>query len=203
MALGDPYITLAELKSYMGLETSEKDAIVQDSIDAAQEAIDEYCKRQFNDAGQATARKFSPNDPGLCFVDDFHTEAGFLLRTDDDDDGNYESQWGGEDYELRPLNALEKVPARPLWQIYAVGNQFRFRDTRHANVQVTARWGWAAVPSNVRQAAFILGSDNFQLKDSRLGLAGSDQFGQIIRVRDNKMAESKLKPFRRKGILVA
>lgn len=202
MALGADYITRAELKAYMGLQTAINDDLVDDAIASTTQEIYRYTNRDFNDAGSASARLFRPNDPGLTFVDDFHTTAGLIIQTDDDDDGVFETTWTTADYELRPLNALLQVPAEPYWKIYAVGHSLRFTNMRRSNVQVTARWGWAAVPSLVKQAAFILASDTYQLKDSRLGLAGSDQFGQIIRVRDNKMAESKLKHFRRKGVLV-
>lgn len=204
MPLGDPYINRAELKSYMGLETSEKDDLVDYAIESAFEEIFTYTHRDFNDAGSATARVFKPNDHGLCIVDDFHTTAGLIIQTDDDDDGVFETTWTTADYELAPLNApTAHVPARPYFMIYAVGTSLRFHSQKRASVKVTARWGWAAVPAPVRQSHFILASDTFQLKDSRLGLAGSDQFGQIIRVRDNQMVEKKLKGFRRKGVLIA
>jgi hypothetical protein len=49
----------------------------------------------------------------------------------------------------------------------------------------------------------MLASDTFQVKDSRMGVAGSDQFGTIVRVRSNSLVEAKLKHFIRQKVLVA
>lgn len=74
---------------------------------------------------------------------------------------------------------------------------------KRASVRVTAQWGWETLPSDVKQAVKMLASDTFQVKDSRMGVAGSDQFGTIVRVRSNSLVEAKLKHFVREKVLVA
>jgi hypothetical protein len=147
---------------------------------------------------------YYPTNTGLVIVDDFWTTAGLIVKTDDDDDGVFETTWTTADYQLEPVNGTHNgVAGWPYWRIAAIGNSFSFHRFKRASVQVTARWGWQAVPEPVLQAAKILAADTFQLKDSRLGVAGSDQFGQIVRVRDNQTAASKLRHYVRQRVFVA
>jgi hypothetical protein len=68
-------------------------------------------------------------------------------------------------------------------------------------LQVTARWGWTAVPAAVKQACLILASETFRLKGAPFGVANMDQFGPI-RVRDNPMAQKKLMPYALDPVMV-
>lgn len=202
MALGDDYITLSELKSYMGLEVSD-DAELSDAIDWACRSINAHCHRQFNSAGAASARVFRPLNPRTCFVDDFHTTSGLVVESASGTDGVYDVTWASIDYELLPLNGVRHgEPGWPFWTIAAVGGELFVPDAR-ATVRVTANWGWAEVPRPVRQACFILAAENYQLRKQRLGIAGSDAFGQIVRLRDNGIAVRKLAPFVRGKVTVA
>lgn len=202
MALGDDYVTLAELKSYMGLETSD-DAELSDAIDAASRSIEAHCHRQFNNAGAATARVYRPLNTTRCFVDDFHTTVGLVIETSSGADGVYDTTWTSGDYELRPANGVRHgAPGWPFWEIVAVDAE-TFPLSSRATVRVTANWGWATVPNPVKQACLITAMENYQLRKQRLGIAGSDQFGQIVRLRDNGIAMRKLAPFVRGKALVA
>lgn len=203
MALGADYITSAQLKSYMGIEIDAYDELLDNVANSTSREIEDHCHRQFNKAGSVSARVYSPLRPDLAIVDDISTTAGLVIKSDDDGDGVFETTWTADEYELRPLNGVRNgLAGWPYWQIHAVGSR-SFPSARRANVQVTADWGWAAIPELVRQACFILASDTFQLKDSRLGVAGSDQFGQIVRVRDNQMAQQKLRHYVRQKVFTA
>lgn len=203
MALGDNYINGPELKSYMGIEIDSYDVQIEDAISSASREVEDYCHRQFNDSGAVSARIFRPAGPRGVVVDDFSTAVGLIIQTDDDGDGVFETTWDPADYELSPLGGIRNAQTGwPYWRIRATGAK-RFHYNRRSNVQVTARWGWAAVPDPVKQSVYILASDTFQLKDSRLGVAGSDQFGQIVRVRDNQTAASKLRYYTRQKVYVA
>ncbi len=200
MALGDDYATLVQLKSYMKNELTQDDAELTDALESASEAINLHTKRQFNKVTSATARTYKRVDAEVVFVDDFWTTIGLVLKTDDDDDGVFETTWAASDYELRPRNGIRNgLPGWPYYEIAAVGSR-RFPCTRRASVEVTAQWGWDAVPDNVHQACLELASSIYAMRHSRLGVAGSDQFGSIIRVSDNKVAEGKLRRFRRLGV---
>ncbi|PXY21126.1 hypothetical protein [Prauserella muralis] len=201
MALGAPYITTAVFKSqYLKLDTASDDDEIDDVLDEVSEEIESHTGRQFNDAGSATLRRFYREDAELVYVDDFHTTAGLVIATDEDDDGVAETTWSASDYQLEPLNGVvEGQPGWPFWTIRAVGDK-RFPLARRATVHVTAQWGWAAVPPRVVQACKILAAETLKLRDAPLGVAGFGDFG-VVRVRDNPKAANKLAPLVRTPVL--
>ncbi len=67
-------------------------------------------------------------------------------------------------------------------------------------MQVTAKWGWSAVPGPVKQACVYLAEETYKLKGSPFGVAASDQFGPI-RMRDNPKVLSMLAPYRTNAVL--
>lgn len=208
MALGGNYATSTELKGYLGVPASDTtdDTQLTDALNTVSREIEKFCHRQFNDAGSATARVFYPDSNCLTRVDDFSTGSGLIIKTDTAGDGTYATTWASTDYQLEPLNGVvDGESGWPYWTIRAVGTQ-RFSclwtATTIAPLQVTARWGWTAVPASVKQACLILASETFRLKGAPFGVAGMDQFGPI-RVRDNPMAAKKLAPYVRDAVLVA
>lgn len=201
MALGDDYLTRQELKTYMGLQGTSEDENVDDAISSASREIERHCNRQFNDAGAASARLYHANSLCAAVVDDFWTTTGFVLEIDVNGNNTWTAVTS-TDYELRPLNRMMHGLPWVYWRIVMVGNT-DFPRNRKASVRVTARWGWEGVPADVKQAVKIHASDTFQMKDSRMGVAGSDQFGTIMRVRDNSVVAAKLKNFVRDKVLVA
>lgn len=202
MALGDTYATIQELKARYKIEDSEDDALLMRALKVATNHIeDNVCKRQFNDAGSASARVFSPVSETTCFTHDFNTTTGFILKTDDNDDGVFETTWTSADYELRPVNGFRNGKAGwPYLRIEAIKNRTFPNLKRHA-VQVTAQWGWAVVPWEVKEASLILAEELWKLKDAPFGIAGSGEFG-AVRVRENPKVAAMLKDFKRLGVLV-
>jgi hypothetical protein len=193
MPLGADLITPAELKNYMGLTPDTFDQHLEDVVGSITGDIIRWCHRDFNDAGTVSTRVYEPllhPDYGpMVITDDFSTTVGLVVESAG-------TTLDISKLTLKPLNGVvQGMTGWPFWQI--IGGL-----STSAHVSVTAQWGWSAIPKPVRQAAFILGSDTFQLKDQRLGIAGSDQFGSIVTVKDSRAAQSKLKAFRRDSILV-
>lgn len=209
MALGDSYATLEELKNYLTVPDTVDDTELESALASASRDIDKTCGRQFNDAGTATARVFYPDGWDLVKVDDFSTTTGLIVKTDDGNDGTYETTWDSIDYQLEPLNGIvDGETGWPYNRIRAVGSRCfptwclvnlpLFR----APIQITAQWGWAAVPAPVKQACLIIASETFKLRDAPFGVAGYGDFGPV-RVRNNPMAMSKLGPYIRDRVMVA
>lgn len=203
MAVGDPYATLTQLKSYLGIEDALTDSELTDALASASRGITKFCGRQFNKETSATARTYRPTHAGLAMVDDFHTTTGLVIATADDD-GVFDTTWTSADYELEPLNGVRDGESGwPFWKIRVVDSSaLSFQLHSRATLQVTAQWGWAAVPAPVKQACLILAAETFKLKDAPFGVAGFGDFG-AVRVRDNPMAKAKLIPYRRNAVLVA
>lgn len=204
MALGDAYVTLVELKAYLGITGSTNDTQLDDARTAASRAVDQFCERQFNKTTSATARVFYPDTCHKATVDDFHTTTSLVIQTDSGDDGTFETTWAAADYQLEPLNNM--VDGESGWPYYIIrvrttGSNYFPMTGRGAPLQVTAQWGWAAVPSGVKQATYYLAVDLFKLRETQFGVMGSGEWG-LVRVRDNPKAMALLAPYRRYPVLV-
>jgi hypothetical protein len=192
MALGDAYIQLAELKRYMAPlnNTNDNDTDLQEAIDSSTEEINRICHRDFNDSGNVSARSYQPfwdpdNGPTVI-TDDFSTTEGLIVACG-------ETVYDIASLTLYPENGL--MQGSP-WPFTKICGSFT------GKVTVTARWGWANVPAPVKQAAYQIAQNVYQLKDQRLGIAGSDQFGQVITVRESGPAMRKLSRYVRDSVLV-
>lgn len=202
MALGDDYITAADLRTRLGVTVGTEDAILEAAATAASRAVETHCRRQFNLAATATPRRYRPDTGTLLTVDDIATTTGLLVEVDNDGDGEFETTWTAADYELEPLDGVvDGVEGWPFWTLRAVGSR-RWPCSDRATVRVTAQWGWQAVPAPVVEATKIVASELYKLKDAPLGVAGFGDFG-VVRVRENPMAATKLAPYVRDAILVA
>lgn len=206
MGLGDSYATLAEIRSRVGItdaaDTAD-DARLTAALTTASRGIEHetVCGRQFNDAGTASARVYTVDGADLALVDDFSTTTGLVVKTDTAGDGTYATSWASSDYQLEPLNGIVSgMTGWPYWRIRAVGSR-RFVPSARATLQVTARWGWSAVPAPVKEACLIVATEIGKLKDAPFGVAGFGEYG-AIRVRQNPIAMGMLAPYRRSPVLV-
>lgn len=204
MALGDPYAALADLKARLDIDVADEthDDELTDKLDGATLEVNHFCNRQFNDAGTASARVYRVGDCGSVDVDDFSTDTGLVVKTDDGGTGTFSTTWDASDYELEPLNGIvDGETGWPYWTIRAVGGRRFPTYTRRASLQVTAQWGWGAVPAAVKDAALILAAESFKLREAPFGVAGFGDFG-VVRVRDLPTVARKLAPYDRTPIMV-
>lgn len=211
--IGDPYIELDDLKAFLrqgteignkiapGVPNTTLDDLLSDAILAATDEIEtEWCGRQFNKTTTASARVYTPISSEMCFVDDFHTTTDLVVKVDLDDDGVYETTLSTSDYTLQPTNGV--VDGQPGWPYYRIklrASTSYWFPCSDESVQVTAQWGWAAVPENVKAACRMLAHDNFKSKDNPFGVAGFSEFG-VVRMRNNHQVEKKLKKYRRRKL---
>lgn len=201
MALGDNYITLTELKDRLGIGDTDDDAVLNSAITAASRGVDHFCRRQFNQTTTASARTYYPTHSRLAIVHDFHTTTGLVIKTDASDSGTFDTTWASTDFQLEPLDGIvDGLEGFPYWKVRAVNGQL-FNDAHRATVQVTAQWGWAAVPGPVKEATFIVAQDVAKLKDTAFGVGGFSEYGRI-RARENPHAAMQLMPYRRNAVRV-
>lgn len=189
MALGDPYATLDDLKTYLSMqEDSRFDTSLTQALESVSEEIEQYCNRQFNKAVGATARVFPIYVSGHVIVDDFYDATGLVVETSTDGGATWTTV-AASGYELHPLNGMvDGQPGWPYNKIKPIGTTF----PRGGRMRITPPgWGWNAVPAPVKQSSLIMAGATFQIKDAPFGVAGSDQWGSI-RVKDNQMARTKL-----------
>lgn len=205
MALGDSYINAEELSSYLGIGDTADETLAQAACDTATEWVNLYCQRQFQKVTVATTRVFRHEVGNSIDVNDFYSTTGLIIATDTADTGTYSTTWTTADYVLEPFDGIEAgMTGFPYRKIRAV-KSLSFPCGPRPRVQVTALWGWAAVPDSVTLATKVVAGYVFNLKDSPLGVATFGDAG-LIRVRDVPQAAMLLKGYgypSRSGPMVA
>jgi hypothetical protein len=167
------YTTLSECKSFMGgISGAQDDAALAAAISAASRAIDDYCGRQFGQAAAPVARYYDAVSSYTFAVDDLMDTDDVTVSTDLAGDQSYST--AVDDFRFYPLNApADGVPY----------TQMRLGDgVTYGPVVVTARWGWLAVPAEIKYATLIQSSRIFKRKDAPFGILGSPEMGSELRL---------------------
>ncbi|GGM55511.1 hypothetical protein GCM10012275_28290 [Longimycelium tulufanense] len=203
MALGDTYATLAELKDRLNTDKPAHDDELKLALESASRSIEKHLGgRQFNDAVTASARRYYPLHSRLVFVDDFHELSTLVVKSDTAEDGTYATTIDASEYQAEPLDGIHAgLPGWPFWMIRLVGDEL-FLNTRRPSVQVTARWGWSAVPAPVKEATLALAVENFKMKFAPFGVAGMTEFG-TVRVRENPKIARMVEDYQIDKVMVA
>ena len=193
MALGDPYLSVAQLKAHANVADVDDDAYLSTLVNAVSRSIERWTGRQFNDAGSVSARQFRAQHHQIIDVDDFSTETGLLVKTGTD--GTFPTTL--TDITVEPLNGIVGgVAGWPYDRIIAHDGAFPARLTR-PGVEITARWGWAAVPDDVYQAALIQAARIFGRRYSVNGLVGQGDFVFRVSLKLDPDVAMMLEPYRR------
>lgn len=199
MALEHAYCTLAELRAQLSdADSRVADDQLERAIDAASRAVDAWCGRRFWADETPQALVFRPEHPLRTAVDDISTTAGLTVATDADADGVYETTWAqGADFLLEPLNAARLGGAYAWWELIAVGSRTFTCSSLRPSLQVTAAFGWSAVPDQVREATILRAAALFKRKDSPHGVAGFGDFGAVRITRKDPDVMELLYPFQK------
>jgi len=167
------YVDLGELKAMLQIDDYVDDNLLQAHIEAASRTVDDICHRTFSLDAEVSARTFYPQSSLVCSVDDIGSTAGLLVRIDDSLVGAFD--FTVTDYTTQPDNALARnVPITKL-----VAYDTYWPSDIRPTVQVTARWGWPAVPEPVKSATAIMAGRLYKRADSLLGVAGFGDLGAI------------------------
>ena len=192
------YVALSELKSALGITGSTDDDFLNLAIDSAEESIDDLCGRVFTAAGSASARTYRAQ-PYLAVTDDVSTLTGLVVKTDTSGDGTFDTTWASTDYQVEPLNNLTK--GRSVNNLRAVGSYtFPVYGDGLASVEVTADWGWPAVPDSIKQATLMLAARLYSRKASPMGVIGVGDFGPVRVSRSDPDIAHLLMDYRRAGV---
>lgn len=192
------YVTAAEMRAWVGVSDADSQALLDAAVTAAGQLIDDWCGQQF-DQTSATARTFVPVSCHVLHLPPpsrISTTTSLVVATGTGN-GTFGTTWAATDYLLEPTAEYVSGTQRPWRTIRAVGNYtFNVLPRSLATVQVTAKWGWAAVPAAVKQATLIVAADLFKAKDSAFGVAGFGEFGAVrVGSRINPQAQALLAPF--------
>lgn len=177
------YCTLAEVKAALRLTDDVDDALIDRSIEAASRRADAYCGRWFYKTAQTAIKLYPFNYYNVPVQDIANTSV--TVQTDDDGDGTFETTWTqGVDYQLEPLNAA--LDSRPYRRIVAIGGKTFPSQAipEQPLIQVTAQWGWNAVPDDVREATVLLAMRGFARYNAALGIVGFNDMAIQVRAVD-------------------
>jgi len=204
MPITNGYATRNQVKAALRIGTADTadDELIDNCTEAASRLIDGYANRQFWAVGSATTRIYTAENEFYCNIDDVYSTASLVLKTSTMADGVFDVTWSTTDYQLEPLNQVLDGQSWSYTKIRAVGD-YLF-PTVNANygsealVQLTAFFGWAAVPAPITQACIIQASRIFKRYDSPLGVAGFGDLGaiRVSRFLDPDM-QQLVEPFRR------
>lgn len=195
-ALGGPYATLAMLKARMGIADSNtaRDTDLSQRLVSASTDINAWCHRQFGQTDTATARRFRPGRTGVD-THDFWSTTGLVITPYLA--GVAGTPWDVSSVELEPADGIvNEVPGWPYRRIcYPLGDHpiVQAMSWTGYSIQVTAKWGWAAIPENVVTSCLMLAVADDKAKDAPFGVAGFGDYA--VRIRQNPMVEEKLKDY--------
>jgi hypothetical protein len=170
------YTTTALVKASLGipLAATAEDTAIQAAIDAAAALIDNYTGRTFETVTES--RTFLPRTASIVDVDDIATTDSLVIKTDEDQDGSFETTLTVTTDYVIIKNAA------PFRQITNVNRGWPLSLYGRPTIEVTATWGYGtSVPDNIKQAALLMATRLFQRKASPLGFqAGAiSEFGPV------------------------
>jgi hypothetical protein len=191
VAVVNGYCTTQDLRDQLGDGGSNlSTSLLERAINAASRAVDDHCGRgidggpgQFWQDSAPTTRTYVVTNPRAVRVDDISTRTGLVVKTGSDGVNFPTTLVTGTDFFLEPRNAdAAGASANPyaFWILRAVGVLF-FPSVfpNLPTVQVTARFGWSAVPYEVTEATILKAASLFKRKDAPFGIAGFNEFGAV------------------------
>lgn len=194
------YISVADLRAYIHDTGALDTTSLQAACDAAEVEVNAMCGRYFSQDSVVSAQYFWPDDYGKVCVDDISTTTGLLVDVDINANGGYAQSWTiNTDFFLEPVNQnVGGIVGWPYTTIRAsLTNKWfpiRYYPYIRPTVRVTAKWGWAAVPTPVKQATLVVAAKLYKMGDAPFGVAGFDQWG-TIRVGNIPEVQNLLGPF--------
>ena len=163
MAISSAYATATEYKSFIDKTISTEDAELDEQLDGTSRYLEGVSNsfwnidaavvvRQLLGAGLPCLDLGQGNAPGIA------TQTGLIIKVDQDNDGDFTDETALDNATLRflPLDADVGPEARP-WRFVELTSRSGLGSfpSNHL-VQVTAKWGWPAVPKLVKQTTIEL-----------------------------------------------
>jgi hypothetical protein len=175
MSITNGYATLTDVKNALRITDALDDSLLETAIESASRMIDGYTARTFYNGGTAV-RNFAATDALNLIIDD---AISVTTVQSTDEVGDTYTTWTANDFQLEPLNSRSDGLYMPYTGIRAVGDYTWPVVDQQALCKITAVWGWAQVPTAIKQATIIQASRLFKRLDSPLGVAGFGDMGAI------------------------
>jgi hypothetical protein len=171
------YALAEDVAADVGITDPTSYASVDAAIDAAEAQIDVYCGRRFWQDSAVVIREFYGcgnevdllDQPGDVAVE-ISTTTGLIVKTDTGGDGSFATTLTiNTNFLLLPRNAA--ADSRPYSCLTYLDNYWPTPSNGRAGVQITAKFGWATIPEQVKRAARIQAVLLWKSKDTPFGAA--------------------------------
>jgi len=205
MTITNGYASATDLKLWAGFDDNLDDDLLDAAINTASRSIDQYCSTFFYDSGTASARTFSPQHDTMLNIPPVSTTSGMVVKVDYADSGTYGTTLtANADYVLKPDSGFDATGrAVPYNCIQTIRARYFPRWDARPSVEVTAQWGWSAVPDEVFQATLIQASRVYRRRLTPEGFAAGEAFGAIrLSSRIDPDVAMMVAPFRSGGAMV-
>jgi hypothetical protein len=204
--VANEYATTSELKSALTLlgENFADDEIAL-ALTAASRGIDHCTDRRFwADADATQVRYYTPRTCRLVEIDDLVTLTAVAI--DLVGDATFATTWTvNSDFVLEPLNAA--ADARPYTQIRLTPYRAQWLPAgRPRSVRVTGKFGWAAIPPEVKEATIVLAAKLMRrAREAPFGIvtAGLDEGAAMRIARTDPDVAFLVGPLKRNQVKVA
>ncbi len=202
MAIVNGYATLSEVKAAARITDTIDDGLLEMAIESSSRDIDAYTERVFFSTGAtAVARVYIPQDIYLVETDDIISVT--TLKSDSTGNGTFDITWAAKDYQLEPLNGLAGGISTPATRIRAIGDYLwpvyepRNVNSNQASVQVTGVFGFASIPSAIKQATILSSLRAYKRYESPTGVLGFSDSGVVRIGRLDPDVERLIQPYRK------
>jgi hypothetical protein len=203
MAITNGYCSLADVKAAARITDSIDDTLLELSIESASREIDSYTERVFySTGGTPVARVYIPQDIYLVETDDIVSVT--TVKSDSAGDGTFDITWTATDFQLEPLNGRAGGIDTPATRIRAIGDYLwpvyepRNVNSNQASVQVTGVFGFATVPTAVRQATILSALRQYKRYESPTGVLGFSDIGAVrVGTKLDPDVERMIQPYRK------
>ena len=202
MAIVNGYATLSDVKAAARITDTIDDGLLEMAIESSSRDIDAYTERVFFSTGAtAVARVYIPQDIYLVETDDIISVT--TLKSDSTGNGTFDITWASKDYQLEPLNGLAGGISTPATRIRAIGDYLwpvyepRNVNSNQASVQVTGVFGFASIPSAIKQATILSSLRAYKRYESPTGVLGFSDMGVVRVGRLDPDVERLIQPYRK------
>lgn len=176
------YVTLAELKAWIGVDDETDDALVEPTLIATERVIDQACGRHFSLETAAT-RVAYPNAEGSVDVVDLISIT--TLKQDTNGTRQYSTTFATSDYELLPYADEAGRPSVRYQQIH-IWPTSSLAFTQGRLVQIVGDFGYVDendnTPYDVQLACKMLAARFWKRHETPLGILGTTDLGQFQRL---------------------
>ena len=202
MAMTNPYASLNDVKAAARITDTIDDGLLEIAIESSSRDIDAYTERVFFSTGAtAVARVYIPQDIYLVETDDIISVT--TLKSDSSGDGTFDVTWAASDFQLEPLNNRAGGIDTPFTRIRAIGDYLwpvyepRNVNSNQASVQVTGVFGFASIPSAIKQATILASLRAYKRYESPTGVLGFSDMGVVRVGRLDPDVERLVAPYRK------